>query len=351
MGAASQDKRISGRRGSFNNNVCAWNTHLQEGTLDLTGSQGKNRSSRPILVTGTHRSGTTWVGKMLSLHRSVHYIHEPFAPMYERAWLLDRPTIPYIYVPPDSYEAYQAGLNRILSLTPDWVGIGRRAHGVRNWVRLAQEAYSTSRARRMGSRPLVKDPFLLLSVEWFARQSSASPIILVRHPAAFAGSIKRLGWRLDPGALLNQPELMSRLLYPYQHQLEIDRSEKLDIVQHACLVWRSLNSVVRYYEEQYPHWSVVRYEDLAADPVGGFRGLYDKLDIPWTDQAERAILTNNSNRNPSEVAKSKRGSTRRNSSAAMWTWLSRLTEAEIELIRKSTVGVAEHWYGDEYWPD
>ncbi len=31
----------------------------------------------PILVTGTHRSGTTWVGKMLAAGPSTAYISEP----------------------------------------------------------------------------------------------------------------------------------------------------------------------------------------------------------------------------------------------------------------------------------
>jgi hypothetical protein len=33
---------------------------------------------KPILVTGSHRSGTTWVGRMISLDIDVGYIHEPF---------------------------------------------------------------------------------------------------------------------------------------------------------------------------------------------------------------------------------------------------------------------------------
>ena len=37
-------------------------------------------SARPILVTGAHRSGTTWIGKMLALAPGVGYIHEPFSP-------------------------------------------------------------------------------------------------------------------------------------------------------------------------------------------------------------------------------------------------------------------------------
>ena len=35
---------------------------------------------RPILVTGAHRSGTTWIAKMLALAPGVGYIHEPFSP-------------------------------------------------------------------------------------------------------------------------------------------------------------------------------------------------------------------------------------------------------------------------------
>ena len=38
-------------------------------------------SGRPILVTGAHRSGTTWVGKMLALAPGVGYVHEPFSPL------------------------------------------------------------------------------------------------------------------------------------------------------------------------------------------------------------------------------------------------------------------------------
>ncbi|HUH21151.1 MAG TPA: hypothetical protein VLZ09_04715, partial [Gaiellaceae bacterium] len=39
-------------------------------------------AKRPILVTGAHRSGTTWVGKMLALAPGVGYVHEPFNPRF-----------------------------------------------------------------------------------------------------------------------------------------------------------------------------------------------------------------------------------------------------------------------------
>src|SRR5690349_10236845 len=35
--------------------------------------------ARPILVTGAHRSGSTWVGRMLAEAPGVLYVHEPFS--------------------------------------------------------------------------------------------------------------------------------------------------------------------------------------------------------------------------------------------------------------------------------
>lgn len=35
-------------------------------------------SKKPILITGSHRSGSTWVGTMIAESPSVQYIHEPF---------------------------------------------------------------------------------------------------------------------------------------------------------------------------------------------------------------------------------------------------------------------------------
>ena len=36
------------------------------------------RTARPILVTGSHRSGSTWLGQMIGASDAVGYIHEPF---------------------------------------------------------------------------------------------------------------------------------------------------------------------------------------------------------------------------------------------------------------------------------
>ena len=44
--------------------------------------------NRPILLTGSHRSGTTWVGKIISASNSVGYIMEPFNISHPRSGLV-----------------------------------------------------------------------------------------------------------------------------------------------------------------------------------------------------------------------------------------------------------------------
>ena len=36
------------------------------------------KSSQPIIISGSPRSGSTWIGRVLSQHPETKYVHEPF---------------------------------------------------------------------------------------------------------------------------------------------------------------------------------------------------------------------------------------------------------------------------------
>lgn len=69
---------------------------------------------RPILVTGSHRSGTTWTGRMLALSGDAGYIHEPLNPKRAPGWA--RREIPYwwLYVCDDNEDEYEPILRDII---------------------------------------------------------------------------------------------------------------------------------------------------------------------------------------------------------------------------------------------
>ena len=159
----------------------------------------------------------------------------------------------------------------------------------------------------------------------------------------------RLSWRLDVRWLLDQPSLMQSDLAPFRDELASDRDGATDLLEHAALIWRELNTVVLRYEKQYPAWSVLRYEDLAAAPASGIRELCRHVGIPWTSRLQDRVEKRNAPHHGVAVPERSRGGTRRDSRRAMWTWVDRLTPEEIDRVRASTESLARHWYVDDDW--
>lgn len=302
---------------------------------------------RPILVTGTHRSGTTWVGRMLALSSWGHYVHEPFAPMNHRSWLTRRPDERFLHHPVGHPSGFDEDLDRIVELRPPLAALLRRSRGPRDVARAVQQVGAARQAGRRGERAIIKDPFALLLAEWIHDRTDADVIVCVRHPAAFVSSVKRLQWRLDEAWLLAQPDLVRGDLAPWVPALEA--AGDLDLVDHACLVWRVFNSITMRLGQDHPDWIVTRYEDLALDPVPSFRRVYGQFGLPWTNDIARDVQRLNSADNPTEVPSDRRGGVVRDSRSAVWTWRDRLSRDEIDRVRTATEDVAGSWYGSPEW--
>ncbi len=128
-------------------------------------------------------------------------------------------------------------------------------------------------------RALLKDPIAFFSAPWLANTFDADVLLLVRHPAAFASSLKRLGWGFDFRNLTSQQELMDGPLAAHADELRAAEAADLDIIDVAIVLWRVFNSVALTYRADHPTWLVRRYEDLAGNPVEAFRALYSDLGL------------------------------------------------------------------------
>ena len=303
---------------------------------------------RPILVTGSHRSGTTWVGRMLCLSGEAGYLHEPFNPNRSPGWF-PRP-LPYwfMHICRENETAYRADVERILNFRYPFASSLVRS-GPKDIARQAPELGRGLVSRLRSRRALLKDPLALFSAEWLTDSFDAQVVVMIRHPAAFVGSIKRLNWGFDyERHWLGQPLLMEHLLVGHEAEYKGYVGE-VDLVGEGIVMWNSMYEVVRGYRERHPNWSFVRYEDLAEEPLDGYRALYDALGLTWSERVAREVGASASESNPKEVPLHKRRAIRRDSKAAKATWLSRLTVQEIERVRMGTAAVAESFYGDEDW--
>ncbi|KAA9375251.1 sulfotransferase [Microbispora cellulosiformans] len=266
----------------------------------------------PVLVTGLPRSGTSWVGRMLTASGRLVYVNEPLNPQRppgRSPGVLDASvTHRFQYICPDDEAPWLAAFSRTVALRYGWSAELHRNHRPGDLARMAKYGTAFTLGRLLARRALLDDPFALLSAEWFADRLGCRVIVVVRDPVSFAGSWRRLGWSVDVRELLSQPLLVRD--HPYVAELE-SVADGQDLIAGAAMLWRVAHQVVRTVTGRTAGIRIVRYEDLCAAPLDGFRDLYAWCGLPWTDRAARRIAA---------ACTSRRAPAR---SAFTWTGLSR----------------------------
>lgn len=303
---------------------------------------------KPILVTGSHRSGTTWVGKMLAATPSVGYIHEPFN-------LTHRPgicsaTFPYwfMYINEENASPYLLPLKKTLEFRFD-VGAELPAmQSFRHAGRMLKNYKNFSLYRFRHAIPLMKDPIALFSSEWLAQTFDMHVIVLIRHPAAFISSIRRLNWTHNFSHFLSQPLLMRDYLYPFEAEIRAFAETEHDIMEQATLLWKIIHHTILLYQEKHTDWVFMRHEDISADPLSHFEYLYKKMNLTLTDKEKQVIEEYSSEENPTDVTK---GHTlvKRNSKSNIKSWQKKFSKEELTTLRTQVEDISHKFYSDADW--
>lgn len=323
----------------------------------------------PILVTGIHRSGSTFVGKMLSLNNEVAYIQEPF----NKAYGLEVMDTDFKYVTADTIEpALKQALDNLLYLRaarfkiPSLVrphdyaknrralmGELRQKHDAKTIGKFlkqfifrskAQLGFHVAKYHPKVERLLLKDPMACLSSRYLHQQYGMKVVVLVRHPLGFAGSLKRLEWDFDFDTLLQQPALMHDHLESYRPQMIKLNNDSTSIVEKAALLWNCIYSVLATYIAAHPAFIVVRHEDIARQPLQSFADLYNKLGLQFTSRVQQKIRAHTSSDNPAEAEDNKVHQLNRDSEKLIHKWKQILSADEINSIRNQTEEVSAIFY-------
>jgi len=304
-----------------------------------------HRNRAPILVTGGHRTGTTWVGRMLAASGEAAYISEPLNVLH-RPGVMSAPVRHwYTYICEENESTFLPALRQTLAYRYHWMAEILSLRSRKDFLRMGRDWGTFLAGWRRNLRPLLKDPFAVFSSAWFARRLNCQVVTTVRHPAAFASSLKRLDWTFQIEDLLAQPLLMRDWLAPFRPEMET--VPPADIVSQAALLWKMIYSVVEEQRQKNPELLIVRHEDLSLDPVHGFRNLYHELELDFSPRAQTIIQDSSSAENPGEIASVH--STRVDSQANLHNWKRRLSATEIDCIHRITAGVVERYYPEITW--
>mgnify|MGYP006289351385 CR=1 FL=1 len=302
------------------------------------------RSKSPILVTGSHRSGSTWAGNMLSWSPEVAYINEPFNILYKPGSCRPHFKYWYTYVCRDNEEEHIRYLRDCLNYRPHQLPKAVRHGNLGDLPRILRFQAQCLKARWDKKRPLVKDPLAVLSTEWLAQTFGMQVVMLVRHPAAFVGSVKKASWPHPFSHFLKQPLLMDRHLTEFRDEIEQFARQEQEIIDQAILMWRIVYSMVlKFREKHQEEWIFIKHEALSRDPVGEFRSLYRKLDLDFSSDVEKKI------REYSLAGAEAYQGMKRDSRSNIYRWKERLTPGEIERVREKTEPLASQFYSAEEW--
>ncbi len=308
----------------------------------------------PLLVTGAHRTGTTWVGKMLAAG-GFAYVSEPLN-VSHRPGVMGAPVRHwYQYITRENEAEFLPALQKTLALRYGLLAEIKSLKSRRDLLRMGRDLGIFLRGRVTRQPALLKDPFAVFSLPWFVERLNCRIVVTIRHPAGFASSLKRLNWPFDFKDLLDQPLLMRDHLEPFRADME--RIPPDDIIGQSALLWRMVYRVVHAAlrqaqggaRERIPSILVVRHEDLSLDPVAGFARAYESLGLAYTAKVQETIRNASSSENPAELSSRKTHSVKLDSRANLENWKKRLSADEIARIRDLTEDVAGLFYADVKW--
>jgi len=304
-------------------------------------------SDQPILVTGAHRSGTTWVGRMLAANEDTAYISEPMNVLHRPGVFRAQVKHWYTYINKENEAGYVSAFHELLDLKYHTLLEIRSIRSLKDFLRMGRDFHNFFIGTMQGQRVLLKDPFAVFSAPWFAQNLNCQVVITVRHPGAFASSLKRLNWAFNFHDLLDQPALMRDHLEEDRPDMESIKSD--DIIGQSALLWRMIYRFVHSTRNLFPQFKIVRHEDLSLDPIAGYKSLYESLNLPFDENVHKVILNYSNSENPVELSKKKVHSVKLDSRASMGNWKKRLSSEEIACIRNMTDGISQLFYSDDEW--
>ena len=312
----------------------------------VTEPPGEN--NQPILVTGSHRSGTTWVGRMIALAPNVHYVHEPLNPNHDRGICGANTDLWFTYICNRNEAAYYRDIKRMVNLGYSPLKKIRQSGSVRILPDVLRQYVGAYRRRRTHPRVLIKGPISLFAAPWMQNRFDMQVIVMIRHPAAFASSLKIAGWHFPFEDWVNQPLLIEDFLLPFSDEIRRQAEAPGDVLDQAALLWKCMYHVVQGYEAAHPQWIFVRHENLSHDPIEGFRSIYQKLGLPFTEHAQQKIGEYCGESNPVDGMKFS-FDIKRYSRGNVDVWKKRLSAEETLTIRRQVEPVSSHFYPPESW--
>jgi len=294
---------------------------------------------KPLLITGSHRSGTTIMGEIFSKSKKLYLLYEPF----NKDLGIKNINHWYPYQSKDYKKIVDSFLNMNFSLKERGISFIRKTFKSRKNIRYYLYKYFF----KYFKKPIIKDPFLLFFSDYLNEKFNYNVIIMVRHPAAFCYSLKRLEWNFDFSNFIKQEKLIEEHLRD-----EVKLYEKnLSYYEKMALLWRSLYKVMLEKVDGKKGSDgiiIQKHEQFAKNMYESVKTISETFGIEFNSSMKKYIKKINNNKRL-KVKKNKLHDFDRNPKKITDYWKKYISKKDLNIIRKYSEPISGKFYDEKSW--
>jgi hypothetical protein len=303
----------------------------------------ENESRRIILVTGTPRSGTTAVGKMLSLGRGVCNLHEPFN--YHVGIKEIERYFEIIGTGTFTSEKMDQCIHAIRELRLDFKqGVFPNERGLRRVLKflIGGRAINSYRLCRMNPflRTIIwKDPLACFLSDYISKVHDIDVLVTIRNPWATAASFKRMQWEFDVHDIAGRLQVVGQ---DFTHKLSWLSADLNSCMINGTILWHMITSVLLDWSRDNSRIRFINLDNLVHNPLRVYEAIYHAVRLEWNTDVSRKIQILCGNRKGKAVPTGKKAhDSRRNIALVNEYWRKFLSREETEAIEQINIQIWE----------
>jgi hypothetical protein len=214
------------------------------------------KTQPPVLLFGLRRGGSTMVADAIAAAPGVWYADEPYAMFPGRPGYAEKvkhlPMVEHShFFGLDGVEAQQFENFSHALLNAEFRDMGT--------CRTTKSVFLADRV----ALKILNAPWM---IDWFATETDAQILPLLRHPGAQAGSVLRQGWEYPVRAYARRPDALARHFTSEQIETIEQMSTGPKSWELAILDWIVTSAPLRAFGAR--TGELAHYEDIVMDPAG-----------------------------------------------------------------------------------
>ncbi len=229
------------------------------------------------IVSGSHRSGTTWIGNTIAKGTNSAYIWEPFninVPFSQRSsygksflkiknWyhLVENSNDQICIDLEHVIKKRKLDIQSLLTVLPK--SFKENPKATLKWLIYGSKL---SVNLKVNNSAIIKDPIMLFSIEHLSKKLKSKCILITKDPRSFYNSVKKASWGFDFKNIYH-PCIRLKHLNKYIFEVE-ERLNKGALLDPSSigLLWNILHKHI-YYLSKLNNFKMMKYEDICEDPV------------------------------------------------------------------------------------